>query len=67
MSVEHKVANRIYYAFYLYLGTVKKTRGTMYCRKLTALPLGEKLTVEFNTDSIHVGNNGSTFSFFLGK
>ncbi|KAJ8444459.1 hypothetical protein Cgig2_024023 [Carnegiea gigantea] len=31
------------------------------------LPLGEKLTVEFDNDSIPTGANGSSFSFFLGN
>ncbi|KAJ8437292.1 hypothetical protein Cgig2_006396 [Carnegiea gigantea] len=47
--------------------TVKKTRGIVYCRKLTMLPLGEKLIVEFDNDGIPVGANGSNFSFFLGN
>ncbi|KAJ8448307.1 hypothetical protein Cgig2_025231 [Carnegiea gigantea] len=48
-------------------GTVKKTRGIVYCRKLTTLPPGEKLTMEFHNDGIPVGANGSSFSFFLGN
>ncbi|KAJ8444889.1 hypothetical protein Cgig2_015235 [Carnegiea gigantea] len=48
-------------------GATKKTRGIVYCRKLTTLPPGEKLTVEFDNDSIPVGANGSSFSFFLGN
>ncbi|KAJ8435527.1 hypothetical protein Cgig2_014446 [Carnegiea gigantea] len=47
-------------------GITKKTRGIVYCRKLTTLPPGEKLTVEFDNDGIPVGANGSSFSFFLG-
>ncbi|KAJ8423797.1 hypothetical protein Cgig2_015534 [Carnegiea gigantea] len=47
--------------------TMKKTRGIVYCRKLTTLPPGEKLTVEFDNDGIPVGANGSSFSFFLGN
>ena len=46
---------------------MKKTRGIVYCRKLTTLPLGEQLTVEFDNDGIPVGANGSSFSFFLGN
>ncbi|KAJ8420247.1 hypothetical protein Cgig2_015609 [Carnegiea gigantea] len=46
-------------------GTMKKTRGIVYCRKLTMLPPGEKLTVEFDNDGIPVGANGSSSSFFL--
>lgn len=42
------------------LGIVKKTRGSAYCRKLTTLPPGEKLTVEFDNDGIPVGSNGSS-------
>ncbi|KAJ8436834.1 hypothetical protein Cgig2_018930 [Carnegiea gigantea] len=48
-------------------GTMKKTRGIVYCRKLTTLPPGEKLTVEFDNDGILMGANGSSFSFFLGN
>ncbi|KAJ8428775.1 hypothetical protein Cgig2_014383 [Carnegiea gigantea] len=48
-------------------GTVKKTRGIVYCRKLTTLTPGEKLAVEFDNDGIPVGANGSSFSFFLGN
>jgi len=35
---------------------MKKIRGIVYCRKLTALPLGEKLRVDFDNDGIYVGN-----------
>ncbi|KAJ8434781.1 hypothetical protein Cgig2_003109 [Carnegiea gigantea] len=48
-------------------GTVKKTRGIVYCKKLTTLPPGEKLTVEFDNDDISMGANGSSFSFILGN
>ncbi|KAJ8447026.1 hypothetical protein Cgig2_033595 [Carnegiea gigantea] len=48
-------------------GTTKKTRGIVYCRKLTTLPPGEKLTMEFDDDGIPAGANGSSFSFFLGN
>ena len=46
---------------------MKKTRGIDYCKKLTTLPLGEKLIVEFDNDGIPLGANGSNFSFFLGN
>ena len=38
----------------------------VYCRKLTTLPPGEKLRVEFDNDGIPLGANGSSISFFLG-
>ena len=46
---------------------MKKTRRIAYCRKLTALPPGEKVVVEFDADGIPISNNGSTFSFFVGN
>ncbi|KAK9676049.1 hypothetical protein RND81_11G050300 [Saponaria officinalis] len=49
------------------LGKTKKTRGTVYCRKLTALGPGEKIFVEFNADGILIGQNASIFVFFLGE
>ncbi|KAK9676316.1 hypothetical protein RND81_11G068400 [Saponaria officinalis] len=45
----------------------KKTRGTVYCRKLTALAPGERIFVEFNADGIPIGQNASIFAFFLGE
>ncbi|KAK9750137.1 hypothetical protein RND81_02G175900 [Saponaria officinalis] len=49
------------------LGKTKKTRGTVYCRKLTALAPGERIFVEFNADGIPIGQNASIFAFFLGE
>ncbi|XP_021715864.1 uncharacterized protein LOC110683767 isoform X2 [Chenopodium quinoa] len=48
-------------------GPVKRRRGPVYCRKLTILPPGEKIYVEFNKDGIPVGKNSSLFAFFLGE
>ena len=48
-------------------GAAKKKRGTVYCRKLTLLPPGEKLNVEFDDDGVAIGDNASLFSFFLGQ
>ncbi|KAL2934867.1 hypothetical protein RDABS01_017986 [Bienertia sinuspersici] len=47
-------------------GTTRK-RGTVYCRKLTMLPPGEKLNVEFDEDGNAIGPHASLFSFFLGQ
>ncbi|XP_021751072.1 uncharacterized protein LOC110716745 [Chenopodium quinoa] len=47
--------------------TIVKKRGTVYCRKLTLLPPGEKLNVEFDEDGVVIGDNASLFSFFLGQ
>uniref|UniRef100_A0A803N2F6 Transposase n=1 Tax=Chenopodium quinoa TaxID=63459 RepID=A0A803N2F6_CHEQI len=41
--------------------------GTVYCRKLTLLPPGEKLNVEFDDDGVAIGDNALLFSFFLGQ
>ncbi|XP_021741183.1 uncharacterized protein LOC110707480 [Chenopodium quinoa] len=48
-------------------GTAMKKRGTVYCRKLTLLPPGGKLNVEFDEDGVAIGDNASLFSFFLGQ
>lgn len=48
-------------------GPVKGKRGPVYCRKLTALPPGEKINVEFDRDGIPIGKNSSIFAFFLGE
>lgn len=39
----------------------------MHCRKLTALPSGEKVSVEFDEDGNEIGPNSSLFSCFLGQ
>ncbi|KAL2934201.1 Ribonucleoside-diphosphate reductase subunit alpha [Bienertia sinuspersici] len=43
-------------------GTTRK-RGTVYCRKLTMLPPGEKLNVEFDEDGNAIGPHASLFFF----
>ncbi|WCJ29487.1 hypothetical protein M5689_011120 [Euphorbia peplus] len=48
-------------------GNIRKTRGDVYCRKLTALPPGEKIKVEFDEDGNEIGPHSSIFSYFLGQ
>ncbi|XP_056686263.1 uncharacterized protein [Spinacia oleracea] len=45
----------------------KKSRGTFYCRKLTLLPPGKKINVEFDEDGNSIGPESSLFSFYLGQ
>ncbi|XP_074302167.1 uncharacterized protein LOC141633633 isoform X2 [Silene latifolia] len=47
-------------------GNVKKTRGPVYCRKLTALAPGEKTFVEFDNDGNPIGKYATTYAYFLG-
>ncbi|XP_074301537.1 uncharacterized protein LOC141632936 isoform X3 [Silene latifolia] len=51
----------------IYQGKVKKTRGPVYCKKLTELAPGEKVFIEFNEDGIAVGDYSRTFSYFIGE
>ncbi|KAK9668290.1 hypothetical protein RND81_13G048300 [Saponaria officinalis] len=48
-------------------GKVKKTRGHVYCKKLTELAPGEKVFIEFNEDGIPIGDYSTTFSYFIGE
>ncbi|KAH9623764.1 hypothetical protein KSS87_021876 [Heliosperma pusillum] len=47
-------------------GKVKKIRGPVYCRKLTALAPGEKIYMDFDEDGNPIGKYASTFSYFIG-
>ncbi|KAH9614153.1 hypothetical protein KSS87_021985 [Heliosperma pusillum] len=46
---------------------VKKTRGLVYCRKLTALAPGQKIFVEFDDDGNPIGKNATSYAYFLGE
>ncbi|KAK9697908.1 hypothetical protein RND81_08G068800 [Saponaria officinalis] len=48
-------------------GKAKKTRGHVYCKKLTELAPGEKVFIEFNEDGIPTGDYSTTFSYFIGE
>ncbi|KAH9604367.1 hypothetical protein KSS87_020443 [Heliosperma pusillum] len=48
-------------------GKVKKTRGLVYCRKLTALAPGQKIFVEFDDDGNPIGKNATSYAYFLGE
>ncbi|KAH9610558.1 hypothetical protein KSS87_000409 [Heliosperma pusillum] len=47
-------------------GKVKKTRGLVYCRKLTPLAPGQKIFVEFDDDGNPIGKNATSYTYFLG-
>ncbi|KAL9246798.1 hypothetical protein vseg_020290 [Gypsophila vaccaria] len=52
---------------YVSTGKPKKTRGPVYCRKLTALAPRNKIFVELNADGVPIGDHASLFAFFLGE
>lgn len=55
------------FLYYAYVGSTRKTRGVVYCRKLTALAPGQKIDVEFDENGRPIGPHATLYTYFLGQ